>query len=317
MTLTVYDKAYNLYSKGNDGNGANIPVRFQNNIIFKGKATVASGQWSIDFISPKDINYANDTGKLTFYADNGVYDAGGYSTKVKIGGESRNPIVDNTPPVIELFMNDLDFKNGATVGTSPILLAKLSDDTGINISSSSIGHEIVSTLNNDPSKDKIMNDFYTAEKDNYKAGDLQYQFDQLEPGNYTLKVRAWDLSNNKSESEIEFIVSNSEQNTISNLLNYPNPFTTATSFMFEFDSQNSSIEAQIAIYSVSGRLIKTISEPLSPIGKRFKTSIWNGLDDYGDQLAKGVYIYKVKVINTLDTNKKVVQSEFQKLVLLK
>lgn len=60
-------------------------------------------------------------------------------------------------------------------------------------------------------KDKIMNDFYTAEKDNYKAGDLQYQFDQLEPGNYTLKVRAWDLSNNKSESEIEFIVSNSEQ----------------------------------------------------------------------------------------------------------
>ena len=317
MTLTVYDKAYNLYSKGNDGNGANIPVRFQNNIIFKGKATVALGQWSIDFISPKDINYAIDTGKLTFYADNGVYDAGGYSTKVKIGGESRNPIVDNTPPVIELFMNDLDFKNGATVGTSPILLAKLSDDTGINISSSSIGHEIVSTLNNDPSKDKIMNDFYTAEKDNYKSGDLQYQFDQLEPGNYTLKVRAWDLSNNKSESEIEFIVSNSEQNTISNLLNYPNPFTTATSFMFEFDSQNSSIVAQIAIYSVSGRLIKTISEPLSPIGKRFKTSIWNGLDDYGDQLAKGVYIYKVKVINTLDTNKKVVQSEFQKLVLLK
>lgn len=317
MTLTVFDKEYKLYSNGNDGYGANIPVIFQKNVIFKGKASVINGQFSIEFISPKDINYAIDTGKLSFYAENGLYDAGGYNTKIKIGGESSNPIVDNTPPEISLYLNDLSFKSGATVNTSPVLIAKLTDDTGINISSSSIGHEIVSTLNNDPSKDKIMNDFYSAEKDNYKNGEVQYQFDQLEAGNYTLKLRAWDLNNNKSESEIEFIVSNSEQNTISNLLNYPNPFTTATSFMFEFDSQNSSVEAQIAIYSVSGKLIKTISEPLSPTGKRFKTSTWNGLDDYGDQLAKGVYIYKVKVINTLDNDKKVIQSDFQKLVLLK
>ncbi len=317
LTLTVFDKEYKLYSKGNDGFGPNIPIIYQNNVIFKGKASVINGLFTIEFISPKDINYAIDTGKLSFYAENGIYDAGGYTTKVKIGGESSNPIVDNTPPEISLYLNDLSFKTGATVNTSPILIAKLKDDTGINISSSSIGHEIVSTLNNDPSKDKIMNDFYAAEKDNYKSGELQYQFDQLEPGNYTLKLRAWDLANNKSEAEIEFIVSNSEQNTISNLLNYPNPFTTATSFMFEFDSQNSSVEAQIAIYSVSGKLIKTISEPLSPVGKRFKTSVWNGLDDYGDQLAKGVYIYKVKVINTLDNNKKVIQSDFQKLVLLK
>lgn len=317
LTLTVFDKDYNLYSKGNDGNGANIPVRFQNNIIFKGKASVTNGLWNIEFYSPKDINYAVDSGKLSFYAENGIIDAGGYNTKIKIGGESRNPIVDNTPPVIQLFMNDLNFVTGATVNTTPILIAKLNDDYGINISSSSIGHEIVSTINNDPTKEKIMNDFYSSSKDDYKTGEVNYKFDQLQPGSYKLKLRAWDIANNKSEAEIDFIVSNSEQNVISNLLNYPNPFTSATSFMFEFDSQNNTVEAQVAIYSVSGKLIKTISEPLSPNGKRFKTSVWNGLDDYGDRLGKGVYIYKVKVINTLDSNKKVITSDFQKLVLLK
>lgn len=317
LTLTVYDKEYKVYSKGNDGNGANQPVTFQNNIIFKGKASVVNGRWNITFYSPKDINYAIDSGKLSFYAENGLYDAGGYDTRVRIGGESQNPIVDNLPPVIELFMNDLNFVSGATVNTTPMLIAKLSDDYGINVSSSSIGHEIVSTLNNDATKEKIMNDFYTAEKDDYKKGEVKYQFDQLSPGNYTLKLRAWDIANNRSETEIEFVVSNSEQNAISNLLNYPNPFTTSTAFMFEYDSQNNSVQAEISIYSVSGKLIKTITEPLSPNGKRFRTSTWDGLDDYGDRLAKGVYIYKVKIFNSLDTSKKVITSDFQKLVLLK
>lgn len=317
LTLTVFDKAYTLYSRGNDGNGANYPASFQNNILFKGKATVTAGKWNISFYLPKDINYAIDYGKLSFYADNGIYDAGGYSHQVKIGGESSNPITDNQPPVIDLYMNTLNFKSGETVNTTPLFIARLSDDYGINVSSSSIGHEIVSTLNNDATKEKIMNDFYVADKDEYNKGEVRYQFDQLDPGNYTLRLRAWDISNNKAEAEIEFIVTNSEQNSISHLLNYPNPFTTSTAFMFEFDSQNNTIEAEIAIYSVSGKLVKTIREPLSPSGKRFRSDLWDGKDQYGDQLAKGVYLYKVKIYNSFDTAKKVISSDFQKLVILK
>lgn len=87
--------------------------------------------------------------------------------------------------------------------------------------------------------------------------------------------------------------------------------------MFEFDSQNNTIEAEIAIYSVSGKLVKTIREPLSPSGKRFRSDLWDGKDQYGDQLAKGVYLYKVKIYNSFDTAKKVISSDFQKLVILK
>ncbi|MCO6460426.1 MAG: type IX secretion system sortase PorU [Saprospiraceae bacterium] len=317
VTATVFDKVFNLYARGNDGNGANYPVAFQNNILFKGKATVTNGKWNISFYTPKDINYAIDTGKLSFYAENGIYDAAGYNTKIKIGGESKDPVADNQSPVINLYLNDLDFKEGNSVNTTPVLIAKLSDDHGINISKSSIGHEIVTTLNQDVKTEKIMNDFYVADKDDYKKGEVRYQMDQLDPGEYTLKLRAWDIANNKSEAEVSFIVTNSEQNAISHLLNYPNPFTTATSFLFEFDSQSNTIDTEVSIYTVSGKLIKTIRESLSPNGKRFQTSSWDGRDQYGDQLAKGVYIYNVKVLQSLSNGNKVVTSDFQKLVLLK
>ena len=317
VTVTVFDKSFNLLARGNDGNGANYPILFQNNSLFKGKATVKEGLWTLDFYIPKDINYAIDTGKLVFYAENGIYDAIGYNSKINIGGESNNPISDNQPPLIELYLNDLNFKEGGTVNTTPILIAKLSDDYGINVSKSKIGHEIISTLNQDASTEKIMNDFYISDKDNYKKGEVKYQMDKLEAGDYTLKLRAWDIANNKAEAEVSFIVSNSEQNSITHVLNYPNPFTTATSFMFEFDSQNNTIEAQIDIFTVAGKLIKTIREPLSPNGKRFQTGIWDGKDAYGDQLAKGIYIYKVKIYQSLLKENKVVTSDFQKLVLLK
>lgn len=317
LTLTVFDKPNSLFTRGNDGNGANTEVSTQKSTLFKGKASVTNGQYSIEFITPKDINYAIGYGKMSLYATNETTDANGYADDIYIGGSSLNGINDDTPPEIQLFLNDIGFKSGSEVGTNPLLIAKLKDDTGINISGSSIGHDIVSQFNSLSSSEKVLNDFYVADKDSYNTGEVRYQLEALAPGEYTLSLRAWDLSNNKGEAQIEFIVSDSEENAIDHVLNYPNPFTTATSFMFEYNGQNNSVEAHISIYTVSGKLVKTIIEPISPVGKRYKSSIWDGRDDFGSQLAKGVYVYKIKVINPTNTANRVVHSDFQKLVLLK
>lgn len=316
-TITVYDKQVVLLTRGNDGHGTNTPITVRNNIIFHGKASVQSGLWKLDFVVPKDINYQIDSGKISSYAENGVSDAAGYSYDFLVGGESSNPVTDDQAPVITLALDDYSFQSGNTVGTTPLLLAKITDDNGINITGNSIGHDIVSKLEKESVNETILNDYYTADKDNSKAGEVRYQLQSLDPGNYTLELRAWDIANNKSESRIEFIVSDNQEKSIDHVLNYPNPFTTATSFMFEYDSGNQPVEAQIAIFTVSGKLIKTITEQLSPIGKRFKTSVWNGKDDFDGQLAKGVYLYKVKILGSTQPNGKRVISDFQKLVLLK
>lgn len=314
VTISVFDKESTLLTRGNDGNGTNTKIPAQNNIIFRGQATVANGIFAIDFVVPKDIKYEIDTSKISAYAENGKSDASGFTHKFFLGGESLHPITDDLPPIINLFLDNESFRNGQTVGATPLLIAKVSDDNGINISGTSIGHDIVYKLNNDENRSKVMNDFFIAEKDSYKSGVVNYQLEKLDPGSYTLSLKAWDVLNNHAESQIEFVVANNGQEAITRLLNYPNPFTTSTSFLFEYESGNQPVLAQIDIYTVSGRLVKSIKETLSPIGKRFQSSVWNGKDDFDGQLAKGVYLYKVKIYNGTKLQSK---SDFQKLVLLK
>ena len=76
----------------------------------------------------------------------------------------------------------------------------------------------------------ILNDYYEAEKDSYQRGRVEYSLNELDPGSHTIEFKVWDVFNNSSESSIDFIVTESEEFVIQHLLNYPNPFTTNTSF---------------------------------------------------------------------------------------
>jgi flagellar hook assembly protein FlgD len=134
-------------------------------------------------------------------------------------------------------------------------------------------------------------------------------------------VRAWDIANNPSEGFTEFVVVTSEEMALSHVLNYPNPFTTSTCFMFEHNQAAVDLDVMVQIYTVSGRLIKTLEERIiSATGRLGNDNClqWDGRDDYGDPLAKGVYIYKVKVksANGGDFELKG-ESDFEKLVILK
>ena len=85
------------------------------------------------------------------------------------------------------------------------------------------------------------------------------------------------------------------QLSLDHVLNYPNPFTTHTSFLFEHNHPCCSLQVQIQIFTITGRLIKTIDQVVQTIGYRAEPIDWDGLDDYGDPIARGVYIYKLKV----------------------
>ncbi|MFW5804035.1 MAG: hypothetical protein ACOCWG_02270, partial [bacterium] len=117
--------------------------------------------------------------------------------------------------------------------------------------------------------------------------------------------------NNSSEELLEFIVEDSEEMILRHILNYPNPFTTRTSFYFEHNRPNQDMDILIQIFTVSGKLVKTIEAFLVPDGFRCGPFEWNGLDDYGDKIGKGVYIYRVKVRVGNE-----VAEEYQKLVIL-
>jgi len=117
-------------------------------------------------------------------------------------------------------------------------------------------------------------------------------------GDYRLRVQAKDVSENESGDNdyvVDFKVIT--QSSITHLLNYPNPFSTRTRFVFELTGSEIPDEMQIQIFTVTGKLVKVIfMDELGSvyIGKNITEYAWDGKDMYGDQLANGVYFYQVK-----------------------
>ncbi|MCX7862102.1 MAG: type IX secretion system sortase PorU [Bacteroidales bacterium] len=312
IIITVFDKPSNVTTLANDG-GTPFQFTIQKDILFKGKATVSNGYFTCQFIVPKDIKHTNGTGKISYYAQKlqSVEDATGSFTQIILGGNAYQ-IEDNKGPDIELFMNNESFSDGGITNESPTLIVKLYDENGINTVSNSIGHDITATLDNNPSLKYILNDNYISEKDNYRKGTATYSFSKLTPGEHSITVKAWDVVNNSSQKTIRFIVQNSDELSINRVINYPNPFTSKTSFYFEHNYPNTSLQTTIQIFTVTGRIIKTITTDTFSEGFRSEPIEWDGKDDYGDNIAPGVYFYTIRVSNGHKTTQKI-----EKLVKLK
>jgi hypothetical protein len=321
LTSTVFDKNIARSTLGNDNvyqNNEPIILDFTTlgETIFKGKASINNGLFEFDFVVPRDIGMAVDNGKFSLYAknNNSDLDNSGYEMNVLIGGINENAENDNSGPDINLYMNDENFIDGGITNESPFLIAKLYDENGIN-TSSGIGHDITAVLDGDNSTTFQLNDYYEANLDDYQNGSIKYPLRDLEPGLHSLSFKAWDVFNNSSTVEIQFVVyDQNDELVISNVLNYPNPFVNYTEFWFNHNSTDA-LDVLLQIFTVSGKLVKTINQQtnLSGSSSLSRDIIWNGRDEYGDRLAKGVYVYKIKV-RSLQTNKKT--QKIQKLVIL-
>jgi hypothetical protein len=308
----VFDKPQTINTLANDPASQVTSFQAQTNVLFKGKASVANGKFSFTFKVPKDINYQYGNGKLSLYAEDGIKDANGFFTNFIVGGAGNNIGGDNTGPLIKTYLNDEKFVNGSITNQNPVLIAKLTDSSGINTVGTGIGHDIIATLDNDNRKFFILNDYYQGALNSYQQGVVRFQLPELEPGPHSLKIKAWDVLNNSNEVILEFTVAKDVELELSHVLNYPNPFTASTTFWFEHNKPGQPLQVQVQIMTITGRVIKTISQTVTTDGNRSASIQWDGRDEYGDKPGRGVYLYKVKVISP-DKKKKEVLG---KLVIL-
>lgn len=308
----VYDKIMDYTTRGNDGYNP-LNYRARKNIIFKGKASVTNGLFSFEFIVPVDIAYFYDEGKISYYGHNNTdTEAHGYDDSFIIGGTSDNPVSDNNGPVIELFMNDEQFVSGGITDENPILVANINDESGINTVGSGIGHDITIVIDENTAGAIVLNKFYEAETDDYTSGKVNYPMSSLEMGPHTITLKAWDVLNNSSEAVTDFIVASSSELVIDHIFNYPNPFSTNTAFYFDHNQPYVNLDVLIQVFTVSGKHVKTIEADVMTTGFRSEPIVWDGKDEYGDKIGKGVYVYKVKVKSPTGA----VVDKFEKLVIL-
>ena len=293
----IFDKISSLSTLGTNSNSYVAPFSMWKNVIYKGKTSLNNGYFDFEFIVPQDISFQYGNARFSFYCEDSQNDANGYNNSITIGGINTNAPIDNDGPLIELYINDESFVSGGMADENPKLFAKIFDENGINTVGNGIGHNIEAYIDNNTSESIILNDYYESDLDTYKSGEISYSFSNLEEGNHTLTLKVWDVYNNSSKAEIEFIVHNEQEIQLSHVLNYPNPFTSKTDFFFEHNQICDYLDVSIQLFTISGKLIKTINNRVHSESFRSEGISWNGRDDFDDKLAPGVYIYTLKVTN--------------------
>lgn len=319
LSINIFDKNIQKRTLGNDGitnSGGLIIMDFTllGETIFRGNASVKNGQFEFEFVVPRDISIPVGNGRASFYAKKtGVLeDQTGFNTQIKIGGINPTATADNVGPKVRLYMNDETFISGGITNESPIFLAFLEDENGIN-TASGIGHDIIAILDGDENNPFVINDYYETETDDYTKGKVRFPFRNLAVGLHTITFKAWDVYNNPVTSEIQFIVVGDETVTLKNVLNYPNPFVSYTQFWFTHNRPFEPLEVQVQVLTITGKIVKTINQIVTTEGFLSREITWDGRDDFGDKIGKGVYVYKLTVKSTL-TNKKT--EKYEKLVIL-
>lgn len=308
LVISVLDKKQQFKTKGQES--APYVYTLRNNALFRGEVLVEDGQFNFSFIVPKNISYEYSRGKMSFYAwdEELNIDAAGSSREFVIGGTNEAPALDDSPPTISMFLNDRNFESGNTVGSSSLLIAEISDESGITTARTGVVDGITLELNGESIN---LNEFYTASPEGYQRGTLTYPIQDLLAGKYTATLKVWDTHNNMRSETIEFNVTDEQILFVYNHAVYPNPIQKETTFYFEHDREDEDLSVTILVYSPRGEIIKQ-QVSLIENSSRFIELPWEAVTQGGQRLYPGVYYYRLIIQSKFDGATKEIT---QKLVI--
>ena len=115
-------------------------------------------------------------------------------------------------------------------------------------------------------------------------------------GNHSLTIKAWDNFNNSSEKTLLFQVLTGGKFVLKNLYNYPNPFSAATNITLEHNRPDNDLNITINIFNIDGRIIRIIRTRVEPSGYTLPPLNWDGNDEGGRRVGKGMYPYTVTIV---------------------
>ena len=263
--------------------------------LFNGTDSVKAGTFSFSFAVTKDISYSDEEGMINIYAVDGVNNvmANGYSTDFIVGG-TEDVANDSIGPRIYCYLNSPSFVNGGNVNSTPYFVAQISDEDGINTTGTGIGHDLELIIDGDMSKTYVLNDYFAYDFGTFTSGETHYSIPALQPGQHTLKFRAWDVKNNSTTTSLSFNVVEGLQPNFFSVGLSKNPASQSTTFIINHDRAGSNLDVEIDIYDLSGRQLWNYQESGVSTGNTY-TVDWNLSVDGGRKLQTGVYLYRVRI----------------------
>lgn len=217
------------------------------------------------------------------------------SVQFSVNGEGINPIMDVTFDGVHILDGDI-------VSARPMIVIELDDESQFRLLNDTSDFQIFlrepesQTLKRVWFESFTNMQFYPGEAPDNKAR-IEWPAEFPIDGVHELWVQGYDQSNNAAGDQffrISFEVIN--EATVTNVLNYPNPFSTATHFVFTLTGSEQPDYFKIQIMTITGKVVKEITNDEighMNIGRNVTEYAWDGKDTYGDQLANGVYLYRV------------------------
>jgi hypothetical protein len=292
--VKLFDRPRAIRTLG--GDPSSIPTTFnqQTDLVYSGRATVQNGKFKISFLVSTNLSGDIGRGKISLYADNGIEDASGFDTSFYITPQLIMNNNDKIGPDIKLYLDDFNFRNGGIVGDRPILLARLSDSSGINtVYDGNADHNIKAVIDGDELHPIILNIFYEADMDTYKKGGIAYQLPVLTKGSHSLKLTAWDNAGNSNTKTISFNVIEQTGFQIYNLINYPNPVSSHSNISFQIPEPAEHLQVILQLFALDGRLLNRSTFDLNNTGRLIDFP--SGINF--SKLPSGIYIYQIAVAN--------------------
>lgn len=267
------------------------------NTIFIGNDSVRNGKFSFTFTVPKDISYSNLQGKMNLYAvdtESGNEAQGNFDNFI-VGGTSDTAETDTIGPEIRaLYLNDTTFMDGGQVNTTPYFVAELWDKSGVNITGSSVGHDMMLVIDESTVLSYNLNSYYELLPGEDGTGIVKFPIPALEPGKHTAEFWVWDILNNSTVRTFTFEVVEGLKPFLFDVIATPGIVREQVTFHLMHNRPESRMRVGIMVYDLAGRqLWKHEESGTSGLFENYTVS-WD-LTSGGARMRPGVYIYRAAI----------------------
>lgn len=299
VSLTLYDAEYSSTTRGRGTEkdpGAQVTFEQQGNRLYAGSGIVTGGEFAVTVPMPAEVSDNFRPAALNMYAraESGE-EASGMNRDFYIYGFDDTAEADTVPPTIDhLYINHETFNNGDAVNSTPTLIVSVSDNVGINLSNSGVGHQMAVSVDGKLSYNNVAA-YYTPAEDGSIGGSVMFPLGTLSNGHHELTFKVWDTSSNSSAAVIEFNVVEGQAPKIFDAYSDANPASVEANFYVSHNRPDAMLAVTVDILDLDGRLLW--SEYNKGRADKFLSSPihWNLCNSAGHRVPRGIYLYRVTV----------------------
>ena len=299
VRATLYDAETSVTTLGrniDNTTGQSLVYDEHGDRLFSGRDSVESGEFELKISMPAELadNYRNALLSLNARSLDGEDAIGTYSQFYVYGSDEDVPL-DTVPPVISRFyLNHPTFVAGDKVNDSPMVLAEVSDNIAINLSTAGIGRAMTLKLDGVTTYSNVA-DYFTPFADGTPGGTIAYPLSTLSDGAHDLTLRVFDTSGNATEATVDFVVDPLVQPEIFDVYTDVNPASVEANFFVNHNRPDETLTVTVSVYNLMGMLVwsKTVTDrsdmfTSAPIK-------WDLNDLGGRRVSRGIYIYRADV----------------------